>query len=293
MKLQLVQMHPELNDKAANLKKIINYIEKGLNENANMIAFGECSLLGYDLQGKVDYYKLAEPIPGPTTNKIAEMIKGTHCLVVFGMAERVLGDTYNAAPLIGPEGVIGVARKLYLANMWAKSSGKMHSESAFFKPGERIGIFDTEFGRIGIQICLDNHHPEIAHAQAIAGCWLKIRPSAVPFRPKQPAITSIDLARAMENKSCDCIVNIVGEQEGVLYKGGTSVILGSQGVVKQLSFGKNATEEVLEYNIESNEIYRQRAQWRSLSEVRPDLIKQLWEIACKYQYGSSDVVLHK
>jgi len=257
-----------------------------------MIAFGECSLLGYDLQGRVDYYQLAEPIPGPTTNKITEILKGSHCLVVFGMAERVLGDTYNAAPLIGSEGVIGVARKLYLANMWARSSGKLHSESAFFKPGERIAIFDTEFGRIGIQICLDNHHPEIAHAQAIAGCWLKIRPSAVPFRPKQPAITSIDLARAMENKSCDCFVNIVGEQGGVFYKGGTSVILGSRGVVKQLSFGQNAIEGVLEYTVDNTEIFEQRAQWRSLSEVRPDLIKQLLEIACKYQYGRSDTV-HK
>ena len=287
MKLHLVQMHPELNDKEANLAKILDYVDKGLEAGANLIAFGECALLGYELMGKVDYYGLAEPIPGPTTEKIAERIKGKHCLVILGMAERVRGDVYNAAALIGPEGVIGVARKLYLLHLWAKSSGRMYAEGIFFKAGERIAIFDTEFGRIGIQICLDNRHPEIAHAQAIAGCWLKIRPSAVPFRPEQPATSPLDLARAIENKTCDCFVNIVGDQGGILYKGATSVIMGSQGVKKQASFGKDAKEEVLEYEVDSSEVYAERERRPIISEVRPELFKQLWEIATEYQHGGS------
>ena len=116
MKLHLVQIHPEINNKEANLAKILDYVDRGLAAGANLIAFGECALVGYELGGKVKYNDLAEPIPGPATEKVAARLKGKHCLVLFGMAENERGDIYNAAPLIGPDGVIGVARKLHLAN---------------------------------------------------------------------------------------------------------------------------------------------------------------------------------
>ena len=286
MKMHLVQIHPELNDKASNLDKMLGFVEQGMAAGANLVAFGECALTGYELSGKVDYEGLAEPIPGPTTEAIAKRLKGKHALVLLGMAERVRGDVYNAAPLIGPEGVIGVARKLYLVNFRAKSSGRVYDESLFFKPGERIAIFDTEFGRLGVQICLDNRHSEIAYAQAIAGCWLKLRPAAIPFRLNQPAVNSLDLARGIENQTCDCTINLVGEQGTSWYRGGTYVILGARGVQKQASVGKEAVEEALEYEVTEESVYTARGGWHNISEVRPELIKQLWEIATGYQSGA-------
>ncbi|MFA5316778.1 MAG: carbon-nitrogen hydrolase family protein [Dehalococcoidales bacterium] len=286
MKLHLAQIHPELNDKRANLDKILGYIEQGLAAGANLIAFGECALNGYEITGTVDYEGLAEQIPGPTTEAIARRLKGKHCLVLLGMAERSRDDVYNAAPLIGPEGVIGVARKLYLVNFRAKSSGRIYAESIPFKAGERIAIFDTEFGRIGVQICLDNRHPEIAYAQAIAGCWLKLRPAAIPFRANQPTVNPLDLARGIENQTCDCTINLVGQQGESQYRGGTYAILGSRGLQKQASVGREAVEEVLEYEVTEEDVYAARGNWHNAREVRPDLLKQLWEIAANYQSGT-------
>ena len=286
MKMHLVQMHPELNDKASNLDKVLGFVERGLAAGVNLVAFGECALTGYELMGKVDYEGLAEPIPGPATDAIARRLKGKHTLVLLGMAERVRGDVYNAAALIGPDGVIGVARKLYLTHFRAKSSGRVYDESLFFKPGERIAVFDTEFGRLGVQICLDNRHPEIAYAQAIAGCWLKLRPAAIPFRTDQPAVSALDLARGIENQTCDCTINLVGEQGASWYRGGTSVILGARGVQKQASVGKEAVEEVLEYEVSEENVYAARGGWHNIREVRPELTKQLWKIAAGYQAGT-------
>lgn len=288
MKLHLVQIRPELNDKRANLDKMLGYIEQGLAAGANLIAFGECALNGYEVTGKVDYEGLAEPIPGPSTLEIARRLKGKHCLVLMGMAERVRDDVYNAAPLIGPAGVIGTARKLYLVNFRAKSSGRTYAEGIPFKAGERIAIFDTEFGRIGVLICLDNRHPEIAYAQAIAGCWLKLRPAAIPFRANQPVVTPLDLARGIENQTCDCTINLVGQQGDSWYRGGTAVIMGSRGVARQASFGKEAVEEVLEYEVTPEDVYAARGNWHNAREVRPDLLKQLWETATEYQSGSGN-----
>jgi len=279
-------MHPELNDKRANLDKMMGYIEQGLKAGADIIAFGECALVGYELTGMVDYEGLAEPVPGPSTAAISELLKGKRTLVLLGMAERVRDDVYNAAPLIGADGVIGTARKLYLVNFRAKTSGRIYAESIPFKHGERIAIFDTAFGRIGVLICLDNRHPEIACAQAIAGCWLKLRPAAIPYRVGQPDITPLDLARGIENQMCDCTVNLVGQQGDSWYRGGSSVILGSRGLTKQASFGKQAVEEVLEYDITEEEVYAARGAWHNVREVRPDLLRQLWEIGSEYQSGS-------
>jgi predicted amidohydrolase len=202
------------------------------------------------------------------------------------MAERFRGDVYNAAPLIGPEGIIGTARKLYLARLHAKTSGKVHDESLFFKPGERIAIFDTEFGRLGVLICLDNRHPEIAHAQAIAGCWLKLRPSAGPWRKGQPDVNPLDLGRGIENQVGDCYINIVGDQAGTWYRGGSCVIVGAQGVKATASCGPTAREEVLEYELSPEDVYKARGQWRNIREIRPDLMHQLWEVSVHYQYGT-------
>jgi predicted amidohydrolase len=87
MKLYLVQFHPEPGEKEKNLTRILEYIDKGLGAGANLICFGETALTGYELTGKLDYKELAEPIPGPATDKVAAKIKGKNCLVCFGMQE--------------------------------------------------------------------------------------------------------------------------------------------------------------------------------------------------------------
>ncbi len=287
MKLYLVQMHPELGDTGANLARIIDWVDRGLAAGADLIAFGECAREGYELSGKLDYAALAETIPGPATEAIRRRLKGHRTLVCCGMAERAGDDVYNAAPLLGADGVIGVARKLYLVHRHADAGGKLVAEDLFFKPGQRISYWDTDFGRIGVQICLDNLHPEISYAQAIAGCWLRLRPSAGPFREGRPPVLPVDLVRAQENQTCDAYVNLVGDQGGVWYRGGSSVILGSKGVQAQVSVGADAREEALEFEVTPDDVYRARGGFNYIREVRPDLLKQAWEIAREYQYGET------
>jgi predicted amidohydrolase len=280
MKIHLVQMCPELNNKENNLKKILDYIDEGLKRNANLIIFGECALVGYDLvKGKM--LELSETIPGPTTMEVAAKLKGSNCYVVFGMPECDSGLVYNSAPLIGPEGVIGVARKLYLANFKSDLTGQVFAEDVHFKPGKRISVFNTKFGKIGIQICLDFYHPEIAQAQALAGAWLIIHPSATPLLLNDIKLPAIWDARPWENLVCWCYVNLVGEQAGQKFNGGTGVYFGDQGLKKQASIGKHAIEEVLDFEVESELIYDMRMKRTNIKDIRPELIRQLLTIAEK------------
>ncbi len=285
MKLQLVQMHPELGDTTANMEKILDYVTRGVAAGADLIAFGECAREGYEISGKVDYAALAESIPGPATAEIARRLKGSRSLVLCGMAERAADDVYNAAPLISADGIIGVTRKLYLVHLIA--GGRQIAEDLFFRPGQRISYFDTNFGRIGVQICLDNLYPEISRAQAIAGCWLRLRPAAGPNRPGRPPLLPVDLVRAQENQTCDAYVNLVGDQGGVWYCGGSSVILGGKGMQVQASVGEEAAEEVLEYEVTPEDVWRARGGFHYVSAVRPDLLHQAWQIAREYRHGES------
>jgi predicted amidohydrolase len=166
-------------------------------------------------------------------------------------------------------------------------TGITYWEGVHFKPGKRISYFDTPFGRIGIVVCLDIFHPEIAHAQAIAGCWLILQPSATPLvlNPNAPMPPPLNLGRGFENSACFAYINIVGDQLGISYNGGTSVIQGVAGCQILASHGKEAKEEVIEYEIDPADIYAARARFPMLRDVRPDLMKQLWEISNRARYG--------
>jgi len=71
----------------------------------------------------------------------------------------------------------------------------------------------------------------------------------------------------------------------VRYRGGSSVILGGKGVQAQATVGKDAQEEALEYAVTPEDVYRARGGFHYIQEVRPDLLRQAWDIAREYQYG--------
>lgn len=285
MKIHLVQMRPEVNNKEANLKKMLGYIDKALAKGANLVIFAEMALIGYNLD-KTRFRELAETIPGPSVNKVARKLRGKNCYVTFGMSEAAESYIYNSAPLIGPNGVVGVARKLYMADIESTLTGLVFAESVRFKRGERISVFDTEFGKIGIQICADIFHPEIAMAQALEGAWMIVNLSAVPLLVNESGdYPTVYAARSFENRVCWCYANIVGDQEGIQFHGGSHILLCTQGLQKQASQGKEGKEEVIEYEIDKEIVYESRRVSHYLRDIRPDLIEQLLETARKVQYG--------
>jgi len=286
MKIHLVQMAAKTNDKKANLDKILRYVDEGVDKGANLILFGELALNGYDLQ-EGQFRELAEPIPGPSTEVIAKRLSGKDCYVVFGMSESDSGFIYNSAPLIGPEGVIGTARKLYLADFKSILTGKTYYESVHFRAGQRIAVFDTKFGRIGIQICLDFYHPEIAQAQALAGAWLVVHPSATPLISGGGKLPCVWDTRPWENSVCWCYVNVLSTTPGQKFNGGSGIYLGTRGLQKQASIGELAKEEVVEHEVDSQTIFEMRQAFSPLRDVRPEIIRQLLCMAEESRYGST------
>ncbi len=247
MKLWLVQMAPEPGNIEANTAKIVGYIDKAAAAGAQLVAFPELALTGYALREK--FFKLAEPIPGPATEQIAGRAKKHKMYVTFGLPELHNYYLYNSAALLGPDGLVGVCRKLFLPTF--VSPAATFEEAMFFKPGNDIVTFDASFGRLGIQICYDIHCPEIARAQALQGAVLLLNLSAAPVPSASTAVPLgyvsaperfqlLARARAVENQAYFGYVNRVGSEAGVIFGGGTCLSDNMGRIEKSLSTGSEA-----------------------------------------------------
>ncbi|MFC2002023.1 carbon-nitrogen hydrolase family protein [Chloroflexota bacterium] len=285
MKIWLVQMAPKLGDIKANTAKIIDYVDKAAEAEVQLIAFPELTLTGYMLRQK--FSQLAEPLPGPVTEPIARRARKYQMYVTLGMPELYHDQVYNSAPLFGPDGLVGVCRKLFLPAFVAPSA--TFEEDRFFKPGYDIVTFDTSFGKLGIQICYDFHFPEIARAQALQGASLLLNLSAAPIPASDktpPGYVSaperfqlLARARAVENQAYFGYVNRVGIEEDVIFGGGTCLANNKGQLEKSLSLGEGAGEEVAECEIDMEKLRRARLALPILKDVRPEIMRRAAEIA--------------
>ena len=178
IKVSTVAFNAKWGDKEKNLNRMKGYIEAAASEGANLIVFPEMALTGYDDEedkAKPDKMqsKLAEVVPGPSSEAIAELTKKLGVYVAFGMPERDEKDSsiiYNAACVCGPEGVIGAYRKIHLP----------YPEPHWATRGTKPFIFDTPWGPVGLAICYDTYcFQELMRYYAAKGCRLYINCTAL------------------------------------------------------------------------------------------------------------------
>ena len=283
MKVWLVQAEAKLCDKEANAGKILSYMDQAIEAKADLVVFAETFLTGYMCGHK--FFGLAESIPGPSTMDIMEKAK-KGIYVLFGMPEVKDGMIYNSAPLFGPEGLVGIYRKLYLAN--AILPTVLCNESVFFKPGSDIVTFDTDFGKLGIQICNDIWFPEIPRTQAVEGALFFLNINVATFGPKgydlPPLFQFMARARAVENAGWFGLVNQVGVQEGARFGGGTCLIDNAGRIVKSASMGEDAHEEVVDFEIDLSKVLKARLATTMVRDTRPEILQRAAEIIASQGY---------
>jgi predicted amidohydrolase len=114
------------------------------------------------------YITLAEPIPGPTTERLSDKARRYHMYVVAGLFEREGNAVYNTAVLIDRQGVVaGKYRKVYLPREEIEGG---------LTPGVAYPVFQTDFGKVGIMICWDLQYVDPARALAANGAEIILMP---------------------------------------------------------------------------------------------------------------------
>jgi predicted amidohydrolase len=216
-----VQMAPALGQMEDNLIKMGDFVTRVATEQpVDLIVFPELITTGYEVGPR--FTELAQRVPGPTINLMAQRAAELGVHIAFGMVskEKVESIIYNTVVLLGPDGdLIGQCNKMHLRG----------EERIAFRPGHRLDVFETTFGNVGIMIGWDLAFPEVARNLALDGAELLL----VCANWEQPHVDEWRvylLARAFENAVFVAAANRVGEEPSYTFFG-QSAIVGPRGKI--------------------------------------------------------------
>jgi predicted amidohydrolase len=215
-----IQFASRLGDKTYNLERLFALCEQAISAGCQLLVLPELGTTGYGLgpRDKLRFY--VEPIPGPTTERFAALTARHNCYIVVGLpeVEPATGQYFNTAALIGPQGLLGVMRKVHPdgQDCYRVSAGNLG-----------FPVWDTPLGRIAIQICMDACYPESSRLAALQGAEIICLPTAW-FGEAAPA--GDWFTRAFENGVYFIAADHWGTQSGIAFSGG-SAILGPDGQV--------------------------------------------------------------
>ncbi len=166
VKIGTVYLRPRNGTPQKNLELWCGQIDAAGKLGLDIVCLGE-TITRVGTSASLD--DVAEPIPGPATKRLGEAAKKNHIWVVAGLTERVDSIIYNTAVLFNRQGEIaGTYRKVHLPREEWKEG---------VRPGDQSPVFDTDFGRIAMQICYDWFFPEMAEILALKGAEIIFAPT--------------------------------------------------------------------------------------------------------------------
>jgi len=200
VKVGFYQFNPAFGEKQRNIEKVVCKLS---NIASSLIVLPELFATGYQFISSEEVHCLAEKIPeGPTTKALIEIAQKKDLFIVAGIAEESNGKVYNSAVLVGPDGFIGLYRKIHL----------FYEEKLYFEPGDcGFKVFDTDVGKIGIMICFDWFFPESMRTLALKGAQIVCHPAnlVLPYCPNSMPV------RCLENRVFAITANRIGKEARV------------------------------------------------------------------------------
>lgn len=210
------QIDVELGNIDANLAKVISHIQRASELGSKLVIFPECALTGYAFESLDEARAVAEPLNGPSADKIASACSKNGVFVIAGFIERADDDRcFNAAMVVGSNGPIGSYRKIHMPFIGA---------DRFLTPGDRsFEVFDLPIGKIGILICYDTSFPEASRALKLLGAELIVLPTNWPPGARRNPEFVIN-TRAQENHVNYAAVDRIGTERGWTFIGRSKVV---------------------------------------------------------------------
>jgi N-carbamoylputrescine amidase len=275
VKVGLVQMSCTA-DKQENLEKAIQKVKEAASQGAEIVCLQELftSLYFCDVED-YDHFKLAEPIPGPSTDMLAKLAGELGVVIIASLFEkRAQGLYHNTTAVIDADGsYLGKYRKMHIPD------DPSYYEKFYFTPGD-LGykVFKTKFATIGVLICWDQWYPEAARITSLMGAEILFYPTAIGWATSQDEPTNteqygawqtIQRSHAVANGVHVVSVNRVGmEQNGAMKFWGGSFIANPLGTIMyQASHEK---EEIIVKEIDLSKTDTYRTHWPFMRDRRID-----------------------
>jgi len=191
---------------------------------ADLCVLPELFNTGYNFIDVEEVRKLSEAESAFTFQSVREFAATRSCYIVYGFAEKA-DRIYNSAALVGPDGLIGIYRKVHLYDR----------ENLLFAPGNLgFPVFDLPFGRVGMMICFDWIYPESARTLALKGAQLIAHPSNLVL----PHCPDAMVTRCLENRVFAATADRVGREErggvDLWYIGKSEIVSPSGRILRRL-----------------------------------------------------------
>jgi len=267
--------------KPSNLEKAIQKIREAASQGAQIVCLQElfASLYFCDVED-YDNFKLAEPIPGPSTEALGKLAGELGVVIIASLFEkRAQGLYHNTAAVLDADGTyLGKYRKMHIPD------DPSYYEKFYFTPGD-LGyrIFKTKFANIGVLICWDQWYPEAARITSLMGAEILFYPTAIGWSANQDEATNteqynawqtIQKSHAVANGVHVVSVNRVGlEQNGAMKFWGGSFVANPFGSV--LYQASHDNEEVNVVELDLNNTDRYRTHWPFMRDRRIDSYSQI------------------
>ena len=213
-KIAGVQMDVTLGDVNQNIENVINRFKTTTNADAALTIFPECALTGYCFNDLDEAREFAEPIPGPSTERLAKACADLDAYMVVGMLEADGDDVFNAAVLIGPDGVLSNYRKVHLPYLGVDMFTSFGNRAFATRQAGDV--------KVGMLICYDASFPEASRCLAMDGAELIALPTNWPPGAETTADYTIN-SRAVENAVYFAAINRVGTERGFSFIGRSSI----------------------------------------------------------------------
>jgi predicted amidohydrolase len=266
-----VQMKPKLGEVEDNLAKMSELVAQiATQQKVDLIVFPELSTTGYELG--VRFTDLAQRVPGPAVNVMAQRAQEFGVHIVFGLPskEKVESIIFNSVVMIGPDGeLIGDYHKVHLKG----------EERMAFRAGFKYPVFECTFGIVALLSGYDLAFPEAARSLALDGAELLVV-AANWEKPHRDEWRTYVLARAYENALFVSAANRAGDDVTYSFFG-DSMIVGPRGQVYATMAGEvdpKTSEPAEGYcvaRIDLNEVRQRREEFQTLQNREPDTYKAL------------------
>ena len=273
VKVGLIQMSTTT-DPSANLSKAVERAEAAAKKGAQIVCLQELFRSRYFCQSEDQRnFKLAEAIPGPTTDVLGAVAREKEIVIVASLFERRSAGIYhNTAVIIDADGAIaGTYRKMHIPD------DPLYYEKFYFTPGD-LGFpsFQTRYAKIAALVCWDQWFPEGARSAALAGAQILFYPTAIGWIPNEPRAVAqtqrsawelIQRSHAVANGVFVASVNRVG-REGKIKFWGHSFVAGPFG--EMVAHANGEREEILLAECDLGKIEETRQSWPFLRDRRID-----------------------
>jgi N-carbamoylputrescine amidase len=266
-------------DPAENLKRTVKAAEDAAKKGAQIICTQELFKSYYFCQNE-DHanFKLAESIPGPSTDALCKVAKKHNVVIIASLFEkRAAGVYHNTAAMIDSDGsLMGIYRKMHIPD------DPLFYEKFYFTPGDLGFItWKTKKAKIGTLICWDQWYPEAARLTAMQGAEILFYPTAIGWHPgekaeygedQHSAWETIQRSHAVANGCYVAVINRIGLEQpiggdGIEFWGQSFVANPSGRILQKASYNK---EETLIVPVDLDKVDVTRTHWPFLRDRRID-----------------------